>query len=117
MFPSLLRSVALLAAAVGVALVIAASPATPSAQAAARCHHVITDKYRFSRIRAYNGLSCHRARHKLHRWARRGLPHSMTGWYCQTRRSHAGKRVRLGLCSLGNGNAPYFRFRRTRRHH
>lgn len=99
----MLRSAVLLAVSVAAWLALSAGSAEAKA-----CQRVVAGKFVFTSISVHNRLGCDRARRKLRAWAHRGFPHSMTGWFCDLRH-------RRKLCSFGNGNAPYFTFRRHRR--
>jgi hypothetical protein len=98
-----LKSAAVLAVSVAACLALGAGTAQ-----ARGCHRVVAGASVFTRVSVHNGVRCGGARHKLRAWARHGFPHAQTGWYCDM--SHRRK-----LCSFGNGNAPYFTFRRHRR--
>lgn len=99
----MLRSAAVLAVAAAACLALGARTAEANG-----CHRVVAGKSVFTRIAVHNGVRCAGARRHLRNWARHGFPHRMTGWYCDM--SHRRK-----LCSFGNGDAPYFTFRRHRR--
>jgi hypothetical protein len=106
------RKIATLAAVAACGFAAAAVPG--AAPANSSCHSVtVKTKKRvfvYQRIAPRNRLSCGTARRLIRDWRLPSqFPQDRFGWFCEMKTSRK-------LCSMGNGNAPYFTFRvRTRR--
>lgn len=85
-------------------VLVAALSHAPTAQARS-CGNASVRGY--GDIQVHNGVTCRDAKRKLGRWSRHGFPRNPVGWFCQTS-------THRKLCSMGNGNAPYFTFVRRR---
>jgi hypothetical protein len=97
--------------AVLLACALAAPMASTGVASAAATHSCGTRSVgRYYHLRVHL-ISCRRAAHKLRVWSSKGhhIPDKPVGlWYCDMKRKPK-------LCTRGNGNAPYFTFRKRRR--
>jgi hypothetical protein len=102
---------AVLSGATPTAVASASAGEAAAAQALRPCKSKTFGPFRYTKIRTPQGLSCRTVHRKLKRWTQRGrLPKNQFGWYCW--RQPAG--TNNFRCTLGNGNAPTFRFKRRR---